>query len=382
MSPPVTIIDGGGLAGFPWPDSEDGRYARAYLSPVMTLGPAYFIRNIYNTQVMLARAGDVLLPLTLSDFHPANSYTVSPYNHYIAYGGLEESHKLGSPLAGAAARALISPLGAYLRAAEFDRVVFVNNWLLSTNLYPQITAPAVRALVKALPERFPERAIIFRSVDAYANPLLHQTLLECGCHMVMSRQVYYQHPPEALRKKQVKVDVGRLRRSPYRLQAVAQGLSAAEAERAVELYNLLYIEKYSAFNPQFTPAFVRLAAAEGLLHLRFFELEGRIDAVLGYFTRRGVMTQPFFGYDTHLPQETRLYTLLSAQTVLEGAERGLLINASAGVGPFKRLRGGLPVSEYNAVYDAHLPPRRRRAWRLLGALMQHIAEPLFKKYGF
>ena len=104
--------------------------------------------------------------------------------------------------------------------------------------------------------------------------------------------------------------------------------------------------------------------------------------MVGYFVRNGVMTQPFFGYDTRLPQELALYRLLSLKTLLEGEERGLLVHASAGVGPFKRLRGGVATIEYNAVYDRHLPAARRLPWTLLKVLADKVAVPLFRHYGF
>ena len=36
-------------------------------------------------------------PITVSDFHPDNSYTVSPYSHYVSYGGYEEVKHLNNP---------------------------------------------------------------------------------------------------------------------------------------------------------------------------------------------------------------------------------------------------------------------------------------------
>jgi hypothetical protein len=58
------------------------------------------------------------------------------------------------------------------------------------------------------------------------------------------------------------------------------------------------------------------------------------------------------------------------------------VHFSAGVGDFKRARGGVNAIEYNAVYDAHLPPARRRPWALLQALMDHAAVPIIRKHGF
>jgi hypothetical protein len=140
------------------------------------------------------------------------------------------------------------------------------------------------------------------------------------------------------------------------------------------------LEKYSFFNPQFTEKFVALALEQGLLTFRAFERGGQIDAVLGYFERNGIMTTPFFGYDTSLPQELGLYRLLSRQVVLEGLAQGWLINISAGVGRFKRIRGGQPVLEYNLIYDRHLPAAQRRRWSLLKLITDRIAAPLIQRY--
>ena len=103
---------------------------------------------------------------------------------------------------------------------------------------------------------------------------------------------------------------------------------------------------------------------------------------MGYFVRNGALTAPLFGYDTRLPQRTALYRMLSVLLIREAAERGVIVHASAGVGPFKKLRGGIPVIEYNAVYHRHLPAHRRRPWSLLKVLSDKLAIPIFQKYGF
>ncbi|CAM3628668.1 hypothetical protein [Brevibacillus invocatus] len=61
--------------------------------------------------------------------------------------------------------------------------------------------------------------------------------------------------------------------------------------RLLELYNALYLQKYSMYNPQFNERFFALALKKGILQLHAIRKNGRIDAVLGYFCRNGVMTQ-------------------------------------------------------------------------------------------
>lgn len=378
---PVQLYSCQTVADLAWPDSDDGRYARAYLTAFFEQEPRRLIANVYNTELRVAQVGELVLPLTLSDFHPANSYVCSPYSHYVSYGGFEEVARLGNPAAERLIRLLLRPLAAFFRRRELDRVVYANNWLLSTNLYPALDLRQVAELAGVLPSHFPDRPVIFRSVDGYRNPQLLGTLRRCGYRMVLSRQVYYQDPLVARTKKQFKVDCSVMRRSHYRF-VDARELGAAAIPRLCELYNLLYLEKYSYYNPQFTEDFVRVALERDLLTMWALMSDGRIDGVLGYFVRNGVMTQPFFGYDTTLPQELALYRLLSLKTLLEGERRGLLVHASAGVGPFKRLRGAVATIEYNAIYDRHLPAARRLPWTLLKVLADGVAVPLFRRYGF
>jgi hypothetical protein len=366
------------ISQLPWPPTEDGSYAQRYLVPFLQNGPQVYIHNVHHTELEIVKVGETLLPVSASQFHPANTYTCSPYNHYISYGGYEEIQRLNNPPLETLVRGLLHPLAWYFRRSGFDRVAYVNNWLLSTNLYPVLNEAAITALVRALPSRFPDRAIVFRSVDRYRNPGLYQTLLARGCRMVLSRQVWYMDPREALKTSQIREDRRVLRRSPYEVVA-GKDLSSAEIERCLELYNQLYLDKYSHYNPQFTLAFVRLALEKELLFVRALRQAGQIQAVMGYFVRNGCMTQPFFGYDTALPLQAGLYRRLTLITLEEGLQRGLLVHASAGVGPFKKLRGGKPTIEYNAVFDRHLPPTRRMPWALIEQISK-IAIPIFRRY--
>jgi hypothetical protein len=158
-------------------------------------------------------------------------------------------------------------------------------------------------------------------------------------------------------------------------------LSDEELHRAVDLYNLLYLQKYSYYNPQFTFEFLKLARDEEALHMYGLKKDGQLNAIMGFFIRNGAMTQPLFGYDTSLPLEEGLYRLLTLVTLQEGLQRNLLVHASGGVGKFKKVRGGESVTEYNAVYTKHLPRKRQLPWKLIQAVSK-AAIPYFKKMDF
>jgi O-acetyl-ADP-ribose deacetylase (regulator of RNase III) len=57
--------------------------------------------------------------------------------------------------------------------------------------------------------------------------------------------------------------------------------------------------------------------------------------------------------------------MLIALAISEAARRRLKLNLGGGVGYFKSLRGAVPVEEYDAVYDRHLPSHRRLGWATL-----------------
>ncbi|MEW6278314.1 MAG: GNAT family N-acetyltransferase, partial [Candidatus Eremiobacterota bacterium] len=225
---------------------------------------------------------------------------------------------------------------------------------------------------------FPDRALVFRSLDPEANGPILSALTELGYRAVFARRVYYVRPddPALFRHRDLRHDLRLERGSPY----CSRPPSEAECDRIVRLYSMLYLEKYSTWNPAFTADFVRLCLREELLHLRVLTRNGQPDAVWGCFERNGVMTQPLFGYDTGLPVESGLYRLLSLQVLQEGRRRGVLVNQSAGAGRFKRTRGGRSVPEYAAVYDRHLPLGRRLPWSLVQWLSERVGRPLIEKH--
>lgn len=377
----IQLYDRSNLASLDWPATPDGDYARRYLQPLIESGPLPYIANAH-TSLQIVQADDIVLPITPTEFNIDNSYVCSPYTHYVTYGQ-EEFVALKNPPLEAFFRLLFIPIAHYFRQSKLDRVIYVNNWLLSTNLYPALTPNVSAAIIHQLQEAFPDRAIVFRSVDPLANGPLLNELRHQGARLIFSRSVWYQDPlsPLTTKRQQYKADLRLYRHTPYRLLTADQ-ISDSDIPRLVQLYNCLYLDKYSRYNPQFTEAFIRLALANKVLTLKAFQRDGQIDAVLGYFTRNGIGTPPIFGYDTTQPKALGLYRLVSILFSQEATANRFLANFSAGVGDFKKRRGCRNAIEYNAVFCKHLPPARQRPWLLLQSLMDRIAVPIIQKYGF
>ncbi|QDH21002.1 GNAT family N-acetyltransferase [Saccharibacillus brassicae] len=366
-------------------DSDDASTLR-WLSAMQGEGVPALIANVDTTlRALRCESLGVTLPLSVGEREYGDSYVFSPYTHYISYAR-EELSLLESRAARALLGVLLTPAGWLLKASRFNRAVQVNNRLLSTNLYPPLDGSALASAVALLLREFPDRSIVFRSLNRRTTPGCLDALTEMGFRLVPSRQVYLYEAPDRIPSKArwlQKRDYGLLDKHGYDVCGPEE-LGEADAPRLAELYRLLYLDKYSAHNPAFTPRFFERALRSNLLKLHALRsrASGRLDAVLGYYAQGGIMTTPVFGYDTGVPQEIGLYRMLSAVLLRLAAEEGCLLHESAGAAQFKRNRGAVAEIEYSAVYDRHLPPHRRAGWALLSPLLNRVGVPIMHKYKF
>lgn len=343
------------------------------------------IRNI-DTELKVLDTGERLLPVSVNsgDEPAGNSYVVSPLTAYSGYAD-DELRRLSMPWLTWPLRALVRLTGAWLTRARIDRLVQINNWLLSTNLYPaQWQGEGLADMTRLFTQRWPDHVIGFRSLNAFTNATLIRELQALGYMAIPSRQVYLfdgRAGPNALflRHHNTKLDAALARRTHYRV-VMGSELKDADYARLEHLYNLLYLEKYCHLNPQFTATWLRCGQRDGWLELRALRgPDERIDGVIGWFRNANLLSAPIVGYDTALPQRLGLYRLLTRMCLQEAADRRQVLNFSSGAAHFKRLRGGQPEIEYSMVYVRHLPKLRQWMWRVLAALLHGIGVPLMRK---
>jgi len=379
MTATAQLYDASNLSSLVWPDTDDGRYARTYLTPIISQGATRYVGNV-KTETMVVVAGDVVLPVTVNDAEYDNSYVCSPFTHYISYAR-EELRTLKNPRLERALAVMIDTLGGLLKAARINRTVMVNNWFLSTNLYAGGVAPAVDAITDQLRARYPDHAICFRSVDDHSNPDLVWALRRNRYQLLAGRQVYIveRGDPRVKQNRSWKRDL-KLYKEVAADVVDHDQITPADYPRIVELYNALYLDKYSTHNPNFTEAWVAHTHQSRTLHLMGVRQDGRLNGILGYFLRNGFMTTPLFGYDTSLPVKAGLYRILMTAQQFEAEKRGVVLHQSAGAAEFKRSRGAWPHLEYNAVLYDHLSPLRRAPWAGLQQLLERVFVTLLEKY--
>ncbi len=382
MKSQVNLYDCNNIDSLLWSTSEVSNLTKAYWVPMMKAGSANFIKNVH-TQMFALTIDDLVLPVTVNDRELENSYVCSPYNHYVTYTK-EELVTLKNPLLEKALAIIIDFLGLLTVWGEINRVVVVHNLLLSTNLYPELSTLQITKISEYLQSKFPARAIIFRSINTFINDDLFNAFQANHYNLIGSRQVYLFNPQDqslvtGKMRSRLKQDTNLIKKSGYEVIDKSQ-LTSDDIPRIVELYNFLYLNKYSFNNPQFNEKFLELVFKNQAWQFKVLRKEAKIDGVIGFYEVNGIMTTPILGYDTNLPQQVGLYRMLSALLMIEASEKGVILHQSSGAAEFKRFRGFVSNIEYSAVFHRHLPFQRRVVWWLLELLVNQVAVPMMERY--
>ncbi len=150
----------------------------------------------------------------------------------------------------------------------------------------------------------------------------------------------------------------------------ADQLNGSDVPVLTRLYRGLYLGKHSLFNPQLNENFFHLILKKEILEIQALRKNNRIDAFSCSYSNRGIMISGFSRHSIQVPLKVGLNRQDFSATMDEAKKRGHLLNLSAGAGTFKELRGAQPCIEYDAVYDDHLPLRRRLAWCFLKSVLE------------
>ncbi len=376
----LKLYDAANINLLPWPDTEEARFAKRYLVPLIKQGTKYFIDNI-DADLRVLQVDSHIIPLLIVKNDYANAYVCSPYAHYISLA-LESLFVIKSPMLRKAAEKMLIGFGKLLKQGDINQIVYVNHWLLSTDLYPKtLTTQQIGCITAFLKEEFPQYAIAFRSLNAKTNSPLQSSLKMCGFERIASRQIYLTNTKDQalFNTRIIKSDLRLWNDKDYEVIETKQ-LTSNDYDRILSLYKTVSLEHHSHLNPQLNMNFIKLMIEQGFLKIKALRKNGVIDGIVGYHTRNHIFMCPFFGYDKSHADKNRIYRLLSTLLLLEAAKNHNTFHQSAGASFYKKIRRAAGQQEYMSVYSAHLSLKQRFSWWSLKAVM-NTAGPIFmKKY--
>lgn len=360
----MKLYDASNIDSLQWPDTAEAQQAKATFVPMLKEGVTKYVANV-KTQLYLLAFDDIVLPLTLNDKEYENAYVAS---NYYAVPMMREQ------ISASWARPLISVVDHLFRWMKANRVVMVNNWLFSVNLYPPLTPVQVAQIGNFLRQEFADHIIMFRNVNEGAV----KEGLAAGNFQVMGTRHVWLYDPKVpinyrMRRHQNK-DLKLFEKHPYTVITEAE-MTPSDAARLVELYAQVYIDKYTPYSPHYTQAYLEKALTEGWLHFLALRKEGKIDGVAGYHIKGDMMGVPFFGFEKASPIARDLYRMLNVLTIKEAEKRGLVLHMSSGAGETKKCRGMRSHPEYTGLSVSSLPFHRKAFWGGVGWAMGRLVFP-------
>ena len=357
-----------------------GRAAGSLVAAVAAADPA--VGNLTLEDMLLL--GD-MWPLPTSLAHRRNAptcYIACPSVAYLDYAVEELRHLRQSPALAAGMRMLIGMARPLVVASGLDHQVQPNQWLMATNIWPGLSREAIGALTDQLTSRYPDRAIVWRSLNATSDPQALADFAAHGYELLPARQVYlFDARTSQPSRHRDEIRDSRLLAGSGLARVEPEALMPDDFEAIARLYGQLYLDKYTPLNPQYTPAFLCALHEAGLVRfLGLRAISGALVGVVGLFEQGDVMTAPIVGYDTSRPQREGLYRQLMAMALDRARRERKLFNMSAGAASFKRNRGALSAIEYTAVHVRHLGLRQRMATGAMRWILDHVGIPIMQRF--
>jgi hypothetical protein len=379
----IEIYDKNNLQSLAWSQFKEGDAFKQFFEPLILQGTRPYIRNL-DVDIALLTYGNHLIPIAFGKESAKNqAYVASNTGQYINYP-INELGKL-DVLKGVKKWLTISflkILKSITSAGKFDHCIFVNAFMLSSNLWGRMEGLNAAELIQFLKNRYPDRSIIFKGITGEFHQQLYQDLLGNHCRAVFARELYFLDPKNSKYKKKRPFVIDRKLaeklegtidwKYPYHLQE-------DEKENFLNYYKALYLDKYSDFNPDYRKEFLELVSQSEFFKIGSIKDTDRFLGAQVVFRRENFMTTPFIGYDRDEPKETGLYRLLNYYLTKETVDQECILNMSSGAGNFKKQRGGKPVLEFNMVYFSHLSAVRQLPWRVFEYIGRKIVIPNLSK---
>jgi hypothetical protein len=376
-----------------------------------------------------------LLPVTetMANNSKHQSYITSFRAHYILYAADEIRLHVHNIILKYIALFILFIIDLLIQCTRSDQCIFINNLLVSTNLYPSMNEIESNTMIEheiqVLVQKYPQHAIIWKSLDEIATPTLltllqhrpisnpglplfsrvvnHLTFINSSSSVVWKRKALMSDmlvfervtgmertTTKAIQKGTLSLNkaMEQLTTSTTTTTTSTHELITLQPEHAHDillmqrlqyLYECLYRIKYSKHNPAYTWQFFQHVIRKNLWEIvvarpRQEQELHHIEGFMAFYSMGDFITAPAVGYVTSNSSNS-LYVVLQFYACLLAKSRNLNLNMSGGVAHYKRARGAKSVIEYSIVHCSHLPWWRQIFYRFLSFISRTIVVPIIKR---
>src|SRR3990167_5467511 len=109
MKNDITLYDAMSASQISWPASHESYKTKDYLENIIKNGPSHAIKNA-TADFRLLKIDKQIIPITIGDFVPNNTYLCSVYTQYVDYT-IEELSVIKNNLFRKLAHAMLTGLG-------------------------------------------------------------------------------------------------------------------------------------------------------------------------------------------------------------------------------------------------------------------------------
>lgn len=337
-----------------------------YAYPFLLVGSSNLIKNLKTKIKVLSLSSGKEVIITINEEEYSNTYTVSPFSHYITYC-YDELYCLNNKFIESLLKPLVYLLGLIFKLGNINNIIIVNSLMLSTNLIDALSFEDLKEIKEYLLANYKNSTIAFRSINNYLYSDVLNSLEKLEFERIPSRQIYILKSTDTLDKKARKKlaqDYKLIEKNNLRIIEITE---TKYSHDIIRLYNMLYIDKYSKSNPMIEKPFVdALIKNDAFIFRGLVNQENRLVGVIGCFSVNNTLTTPILGYDTSL--DIGIYRMLTSMINKLGKELNCNLHRSSGVSAFKSNRGAKKDIEFMYYYNSHLGFLRRLPYKILSIL--------------
>ncbi|MCB1136575.1 MAG: hypothetical protein KDK78_09925, partial [Chlamydiia bacterium] len=199
-----------------WPETEEAQAVRQMFEPIAKDGFEQDFCNIHS-QLLLLRLKNAVLPAMLCEGAYDDAFISNVVGQYTDYSR-DELDSFDSKHLRWGAYAFLTVLKSALIRFQVNKCIAINNWPFASNLHPELSVDDLQAIKELCIERYPDHAVLFRSVNPELDAGLCFGLESCGFQEIFSRQVWMLNPDaKTLKIRHLKKDLQLLEDSPYRI---------------------------------------------------------------------------------------------------------------------------------------------------------------------